>query len=495
MRVLFVVPPLAGHVNPTLAVAAELTARGHRVAWTGPDAALATLLPAGSLLYPAGDRSGGDGIDVLHGRWRDLRGIAALRFLWADVLLPLARAMLPGVHAAVEDFAPDLLVTDQQALAGPLVARRHGLPWATSATTTAEFTRPFDGVPKVGEWVAQRIAALLAECGAPSGWDPRFSPHLVLVFSTPALFGDGGPAGDGAGVPPGAEARANAPAAVGVTGAASRPAQRRYPPHYAFVGPAFGARPSPGDFPWHRLDPDRARVLVSLGTLNREAGARFYPAVLRAADALADRAQLILAAPADLAGTVPHHVVHQEYVPQLALLPHLDAVLCHGGHNTVCEALAYGLPLVVAPVRDDQPIVAGQVTGAGAGVRVRFGRARADELHQALAAVLDDPAHRRAARRIQASFAAAGGARTAADRLEKLQAGAVAAGTSGAAHPGTSGAAHPGTSTGRPAGASAARHPRPPGPGTAPTKAATEPENEPENEAKPEPETENEKGP
>ena len=198
MRVLFVVPPLVGHVNPTIAVAAELTARGHQVAWTGPAAALAPLLPAGSLLYAAGDGDAADSTDVLHGRWRDLRGIAALRFLWAEVLIPLARAMLPGVHTAVEAFAPDVLVADQQALAGPLVARRHGLPWATSATTSAEFTRPFEGVPKVGEWVAQRIAALLAESGAPSGWDPRFSPHLVLVFSTPALIGDGGPPGDGA---------------------------------------------------------------------------------------------------------------------------------------------------------------------------------------------------------------------------------------------------------------------------------------------------------
>ncbi|WP_433860045.1 glycosyltransferase [Streptomyces kronopolitis] len=392
---LFVVPPLAGHVNPTVAVAAELTARGHQVAWSGPAAALEPLLPAGALLYAAGDRSAAEGHDVLHARWCDLRGVAALRFLWADVLIPLARAMLPGVHAAVAAFRPDVLVADQQALAGAVVARRHGLPWATSATTSAEFTRPFAGVPKVGEWVAHSIAALLADCGAPTGWDPRFSPHLVLVFSTPALIGAGPDTGGAGG----------------------------YPSHYAFVGPAFGARPASRGFPWHRLDPARPRVLVSLGTLNREAGARFYPAVLRAADALADRAQLILAAPGDLVGTVPPHLVHQEYVPQLQLLPHLDAVLCHGGHNTVCEALAYGLPLVVAPVRDDQPIVARQVAEAGAGVRVRFGRARADELHRALAAVLDDPAHRRAARRIQASFAAAGGAPAAADRLEKLPLG------------------------------------------------------------------------
>ncbi|MFE0381998.1 glycosyltransferase, partial [Streptomyces inhibens] len=47
MRVLFVVPPLAGHVNPTVAVAAELAARGHQVAWTGPAAALTPRGPPG----------------------------------------------------------------------------------------------------------------------------------------------------------------------------------------------------------------------------------------------------------------------------------------------------------------------------------------------------------------------------------------------------------------------------------------------------------------
>ncbi len=48
----------------------------------------------------------------------------------------------------------------------------------------------FDGVPKVGEWVGERLAGLLADCGAPAGWDPRFSPHLILLFSTPELMGD-----------------------------------------------------------------------------------------------------------------------------------------------------------------------------------------------------------------------------------------------------------------------------------------------------------------
>lgn len=100
MRVLFTVPPLAGHVNPTVAVGAELAARGHEVAWTGPAGALSRLLPAHARILPAGDEAGGDeaggGYAALHERWRDLRGVGALRFLWADALVPLALAMVRG---------------------------------------------------------------------------------------------------------------------------------------------------------------------------------------------------------------------------------------------------------------------------------------------------------------------------------------------------------------------------------------------------------------
>lgn len=393
MKVLFTVPPLAGHVNPTVAVGAELASRGHEIAWTGPAGALSRLLPEHARILPAGEEAGGAGGEyaTLHARWRDLRGVGALRFLWEEALVPLARAMLPGVVRAVGAFQPDVLVADQQALAGPVAARRLGVPWVTSASTSAELTLPFADFPKVGEWVDAQIAGLLVECGAepaPAGprWDPRFSERLVLVFSSRELIGG----------------------------------KQDFPPHFAFVGPAFGARPAAPAFPWDRLDPEKRRVLVSLGTLNQEAGGRFYRAVLGAAERLHADVQLVLAAPAPLVGAVPGNVLLRDSVPQLDLLAHLDAVLCHGGHNTVCEALAYGLPLVVAPIRDDQPIVARQVVEAGAGVRVRFGRTRAEELRDALTAVLDEPGHRRGARRIQASFAAAGGAAAAADRLEEL---------------------------------------------------------------------------
>jgi UDP:flavonoid glycosyltransferase YjiC (YdhE family) len=119
-------------------------------------------------------------------------------------------------------------------------------------------------------------------------------------------------------------------------------------------------------------------------------------------------------------GAVPPNVLVRPRVPQLPLLERVDAVVCHAGHNTVCETLWHGLPLVVAPIRDDQPIVAAQVVAAGAGVRLRFGRADAARVAAAVEEVLTEASYRRAAERLSTSFRAAGGSPAAAGHLEQL---------------------------------------------------------------------------
>jgi UDP:flavonoid glycosyltransferase YjiC (YdhE family) len=96
------------------------------------------------------------------------------------------------------------------------------------------------------------------------------------------------------------------------------------------------------------------------------------------------------------------------------------AVVCHGGMGTVGEALAAGVPLVVAPITLDQPVTAAQVTAAGAGVEVDFAAATPARLRAALLAVLDEPRYRAGAARIAESFRTAGGARRAAGLLRAL---------------------------------------------------------------------------
>jgi MGT family glycosyltransferase len=387
-RFLFVVPPLTGHVNPTVSLGTELLARGHDVTWTGHAEAVAELLPAGARFVPVADTIPVEVLEAVEAQPpAGHRGVAALRFLWRDVLVPLARQMVPGVHAAVDATDPDVLVVDQQALAGAAVAEVRGRPWATVATTSGELTDPLAHMGKVDAWVRQLMRSLLVEAGLDDGRaaavDPRFSPHLLLAMTTEALVGPATP----------------------------------FPPHYAFVGPALAGRPADTPFPWEWLD-SRPLVLVSLGTLNWRVGARFFSVATEAVEAL--DVQAVLVAPQDLVPAVPANVLVMPRVPQIALLARAAVVVSHGGHNTVCEALAHGLPLVVAPIRDDQPIVADQVASAGAGVRVKFGRITVPVMRGAIEAVLFDPAYREAAARVGESFAAAGGAAAAADRLADL---------------------------------------------------------------------------
>ena len=146
-RFLFVVPPFTGHVNPTVPVAKVLAQRGHEVAWCGLPGTVDHLLPPGAVFLPATSQEVADHVAAAGERRPDLRGAAAFKFLQEEVLLPLAGAMVDGVDAAVDRFGPDVLVVDQQALAGAVVARRRGLVWATSASTSGELVDPLDGLP------------------------------------------------------------------------------------------------------------------------------------------------------------------------------------------------------------------------------------------------------------------------------------------------------------------------------------------------------------
>ena len=384
-RFLIVSLPLTGHANPAMAVADALRARGHEVAWCGSKAYFGPLLGPDAVLFPTGTRL-----------FRDQagHGIAALKSLWQQYVIPMGRFMLPAVDRAILEYQPDVVLVDQHALAGALAAHRHGLPWATLITGAMELTHPLAALPRVDAWIRAQLASLCrdvaseASSSAP-GFDLLFSPYLVIALTTSALTGE-----------------------------------RPFPGHFALVGPAVPDRPGglerPAAFAWDLLDPGRRKVLISVGTLATGLAADFYQRAAAAVAPLSGTVQAIIVGPPELVPDPPGNVLAVPSVPMLALLPRLDAVISHGGMNTVSETLAQGLPLVVAPIRHDQPVVASQVARAGAGIRVPFSRVRPAQLRDALVTVLDDPSYRHAAERIRDSFAAAGGAPAAAARLECL---------------------------------------------------------------------------
>ncbi len=379
-RYLFVVPPFPSHVNPTVVIARELAQRGHTVGWVAYEP-MRRFLPEGAWLHALALPVATEELAAIQ-RKAGEPWLAGMKVLFEDVLVPLARDMLPGVEAAIAAFGPDVLIVDQQALAGALAARRAGLRWVTSASTASLHGDSLAGFPAVQDWMNGLHVQLQRDVGLVPIATPDCSSLLVLLYTSRLLVGS----------------------------------EVTFPAHYRFVGPLLGARPSLAQFPWHELREGR-RVFVSLGTLWANRGERFFRTVVAA---LADAPlQVIVHAPAGFIPAPPANFIVRTWVPLPELYPHLDGVVSHAG-TTVNEAMLFGLPCVVAPIAHEQAIFAQQVVAVGAALRVRFNRVSAVELQLAVQAILNDGSYKAAALQVQTSFQQAGGAAAAAAAIEAI---------------------------------------------------------------------------
>ncbi|MFD5826143.1 glycosyltransferase [Lentzea sp. NPDC060358] len=81
-------------------------------------------------------------------------------------------------------------------------------------------------------------------------------------------------------------------------------------------------------------------------------------------------------------------VVLESVVPQRALLPHVAAMVHHGGNNSFTECLAAGVPAVVLPFSSDQFAIAHDAERSGAGVCLDPNAATPEDVTAALGSVL-----------------------------------------------------------------------------------------------------------
>ena len=190
-RYLFVVPPFPSHVYPTLAIAGELAQRGHAVGWVAYES-MRAFLPQGAWLHALASPVAASALAEIQ-RKAGEPWLAGMKVLFEDVLVPLARDMLPGVDAAIEAFRPDVLIVDQQALAGALAARRAGLPWVTSTPTAALHGDSLAAFPAVRDWIDRLYEDLQRDAGLVPIASPDCSDRLVLLYTSRMLVGEATP--------------------------------------------------------------------------------------------------------------------------------------------------------------------------------------------------------------------------------------------------------------------------------------------------------------
>jgi len=143
------------------------------------------------------------------------------------------------------------------------------------------------------------------------------------------------------------------------------------------------------DAPWEPPDPDvRGIVYLSLGSL----GSADVPLMKELVAELADTPHryIVSKGPQHAEYELADNMVGEEFLPQTSVLPHVDAVITHGGNNTTTECMWFGKPMVVLPIFWDQHDNAQRVDETGYGVRLPTYDRAGGELAAALDRMLSD---------------------------------------------------------------------------------------------------------
>lgn len=377
MRVLFIAPPFAGHLDRMVPLMLAAQGAGHAVrVLTGHarlaflralqiDAAAPPSLPPGALEAVA------EGFGRLHGR-----PLASLRQLRAT--LDLTGPLTQDLCAEIRAWQADVLVADSTAImAGPAVARC-GIAWVTTLASplslyTAEGTPGFCGgwMPPRG-WPGRardalgRIGHKALRHAVFGLLRHRLPPELARPFRAD-----------------GSEAIYSPNAILGL-GMAELEFPRRWPRAFEMIGPLASA---PTLDPPLDLPRARRRLFATIGTHLPWARARWRAGLEQIARdrpdwvIVASDGQMGDAVPAGAAAAGRDGPANLLVVPRLCYrrdLPQFDAVIHHGGTGITYSAIAAGLPSLVVPHDFDQFDMAARVAwhGLGLGARSLTGAAR-----------------------------------------------------------------------------------------------------------------------
>jgi UDP:flavonoid glycosyltransferase YjiC (YdhE family) len=376
VRVLFCCRPAYGHVYPLLPLASACRDAGHDVVFGTGEAFLGDLRERG---FPAervgisideGDRlvlEDQPELDELprEDRWRI--GIA----VFADVLARRTLADLRPLLAGI-----DLVVYDELDLGAPLAADLEGVPAVTHSLGR-----------QLPDAFRPPALAQLARV-APDPRDP-FLSHAYLDICPPALRDP----------------------------TAAEPAQR------IALRPTAPVEPDDGLPAWVSEERSRPLVYLTLGTYvsGQVESLRAAAAGLAALDVDV----LVTVGPSgdpDGLGPLPASVRVERFVAQGALLPHLEAVVHHGGSGTMLGALAHGLPQLLIPHGADQFINAHALTPTGAALSLLPEQISPEAVAGAVRELLAEQSFRDAAGRIAAEIEAMPAPPAVVSELERLAA-------------------------------------------------------------------------
>lgn len=391
MRALLTTQAAAGHFNPMAALADALRSAGWAVQFACTPSFCRSVRAVGFDAHPMGEDWSSRDLSETFPEFRrvplDERNRWVNERLWGE-LLP--RSYYPDLVELVSDLDPDVIISGRAELAGPTVAEERGVPWVvTSAGRVIAIDRFLAEIEPTRErW--------RAELGLPP--DPaadRLYGHLYLNM-LPPMFIDGA-----------------------------------LPSSALTVRPESFGRPAGDPLPgWLVAPGSGTTAYVTLGSAYGYQFPELFGVAVEGVSRVVDHTLVTTGTASTLADRLPpeRHGVHVAgYIAQPRILPHARLVVCHGGSGTVFGALSHGVPvLVIADEQSDHMANGRRCAELGVGAVLDVDELTVDAVALAAEALLADPVHGDAIRRVSGAIANLPGLDTAVGTIAKVAAGAGA---------------------------------------------------------------------
>jgi MGT family glycosyltransferase len=395
-KVVFLIPPAHGHMNPTIGLANELADRGEEVIFFSSESNRRKVESLGASFRGYQDI----------GWYGDNRNLD-IESYGIDGLIKQAGLLLMGGKKVSEIMMdkvaaekPDYIIHDSYGLWGKLIAKQLSIPAITSIPSFALNKQMVELDPDTfikymlrsdDSTQAAKILSTLDNLTAIFKKRYDIEDFFDIFISKESLN-------------------------ITYTSRYFQPYQETFDDSFRFVGASIFQRHELFDFPFDSIS-DQPLIYIAMGNVVTN-HSEFYQKCFAA---FQDRnLQVVLSlGQADLPDSIkaPDNFIVRRLVPQLEILKRAAVFITHGGINSVCEGLYYNVPLIAVPFLGDQCMIAKRVSDLKSGIYVDYRKTNPEELRRAVDEVLQDPVYRMNSQKIGDSFRAAGGYQKAADEV------------------------------------------------------------------------------
>lgn len=386
MKILMVNVPFSGHVNPTLALASELTKRGHSVSYILTKDWKERIEESGAEFIPY---IGHEEYEITFRKGKPANLWKALK-AW--------RYVYDSIVAVGSDY--DLLIYEFFTYTAYAAAQKIGIKvvrqfstFALNSGITAEVLQSSNlEIKLMKNDFFMKVISKIA-CGK-------------IKLTTGNIISE----------------IANTPVDLNIVYTTSefQINSEAFDESYLFVGPAIAPRKINLVIPYGQMQ--GKIIYISLGTLQNEKKELYRKFMEAFAHVEGISVIMSVGYHTDIneLGEIPHNFFIYSFVPQLDVLKHSQIFITHGGMNSVNEGLYYQNKLLVIPMDMDQFSVADRVEELGVGYQLKEKRLDSKLIFDKIKKLEKDSRLAMRVKSMSQHMRDAGGVVMAADKIEKL---------------------------------------------------------------------------